>query len=116
MALAGTMNTTQKMPFTFAPDQQLDGVIEAEIQNGDVTVEWDDETHMSGFIVSGSTAGIDAVVQFSADGELGPGVSTVVEVATISIVAPNATTLGGVLGTPVPKDVSTLGTKSSKKK
>ena len=96
------MNTTQKIPFTFAPDQQLDGLIEATVE-GDATVEYDDDTHLTGFIVSGSTAGSDVVVTFSADGELGEGVSTIQEVATISITAPNATTLGATLGTPVPK-------------
>lgn len=101
--LAGTMNTTQKIPFTFAPDQSLDGAITAEVQ-GDAAVEFDDPTTgLTGFIVSGSTAGSDVVVTFSGDGELGPGVTTVQEVATITIVAPNATTLGGTLGTPVAK-------------
>jgi hypothetical protein len=102
MALAGTMNTTQKIPFTFAPDQALDGVIEASVE-GDATVEFDDETHLTGFIVSGSTAGADVVVTFSGDGELGEGVTTLQEVATITITAPNATTLGATLGTPVAK-------------
>jgi len=97
------MNTTQKIPFTFAPDQNLDGAITATVE-GDATVEFDDpSTGLSGFIVSGSTAGSDVVVTFSGDGELGPGVTSLEEVATITIVAPNATTLGGVLGTPVPK-------------
>lgn len=96
------MNTTQKIPFTFAPDQQLDGVIEATVE-GDAVVDWNDDSHLSGFIVSGSTAGADVVVTFSADGELGDGVSTIQEVATISITAPNATTLGATLGQAVPK-------------
>ena len=100
------MNTTQKMPFTFAPDQPLDGAITAEVQ-GDATVEFDDPaTGLTGFIVSGSTAGADVVVTFTGDGELGEGVTHVVEVATITIVAPNATTLGGTLGTPVPKEAT----------
>lgn len=103
MALAGTMNTTQKIPFTFSPDQPLDGAVTAEVQ-GDATVEFDDPTTgLSGFIVSGSTAGSDVVVTFSADAQPGEGVETIQEVATISITAPNATTLGAVLGTPVPK-------------
>lgn len=103
MALAGTMNTTQKIPFAFTPDQELDGAITAEVQ-GDATVEFDDpSTGLTGFIVSGSTAGADVVVTFSGDGELGPGLSTVQEVATVTITAPNATTLGGSLGSPVPK-------------
>lgn len=103
MALAGTINTTQKLPFTFAPDQALDGAITSTVE-GDATVEFDDvATGLTGFIVSGSTAGADVVVTFSADGELGDGVTTLQEVATISITAPNATTLGGVLGTAVHK-------------
>ena len=103
MALAGTMNTTQKIPFTFVPDAALDGAITAEV-TGDATVEFDDPaTGLTGFIVSGSTSGADVTVTFSADGEQGSGVTTVQEVATISITAPNATTLGGGLGTPVPK-------------
>lgn len=103
MALAGTMTTAQKIPFTFAPDQPLDGVIQAEVVQGDVTVEFDDDTHLTGFIVAGSTAGADAVVSFTGDAQPGEGVDTLVEVATITITAPNATTLGAVLGTPVPK-------------
>jgi len=103
MALAGTMNTTQKIPFTFAPDQPLDGAITAEV-TGDATVEFDDpSTGLSGFIVSGSTAGADVTVTFTGDGAPGAEVATLQEVATISITAPNATTLGGGLGTPVPK-------------
>lgn len=97
------MNTTQKIGFTFAPDQPLDGAITATVE-GDATVEFDDEaTGLTGFIVSGGTAGSDVVVTFSADGEQGSGVTTIQEVATITITAPNATTLGGVLGTAVPK-------------
>lgn len=97
------MNTTQKIPFTFAPDQPLDGAITATVQ-GDATVEFDDiSTGLSGFIVSGSTAGSDVVVTFSGDAQPGEGVETLEEVATITITAPNATTLGAVLGTPVPK-------------
>lgn len=103
MALAGTMNTTQKIPFTFAPDQPLDGAITAEVV-GDATVEFDDPaTGLTGHIVSGSTAGADAVVTFSGDGAPGSEVVTLQEVATITITAPNASTLGGFLGTPVPK-------------
>jgi len=102
MALAGTMTTAEKIPFNFSPDQPLDGVIEATVE-GDAVVDWNDDSHMSGFIVSGSTAGADVVVTFSADGELGDGVSTIQEVATITITAPNATTLGATLGTPVQK-------------
>lgn len=103
MALAGTMNTTQKIGFTFAPDQALDGAITAEVV-GDATVEFDDpSTGLTGFIVSGSTAGADVVVTFSGDGAPGAPVDTLNEVATITITAPNATSLGGVLGTPVPK-------------
>lgn len=97
------MNTTQKIPFTFAPDQPLDGAITATVQ-GDATVEFDDiSTGLSGFIVSGSTAGSDVVVTFSGDAQPGEGVETLEEVATITITTPNATTLGAVLGTPVPK-------------
>lgn len=103
MALAGTMNTTQKIPFTFSPDQPLDGAITAEV-SGDATVEFDDPaTGLTGHIVSGSTAGSDVVVTFSGDAQPGEGVETLQEVATISITAPNATTLGAVLGTPIPK-------------
>lgn len=103
MALAGTMNTTQKIPFTFDPDQPLDGAITATVE-GDATVEFDDPaTGLTGFIVSGSTAGADVVVTFSGDGAPGDPVETLLEVATITITAPNATTLGGVLGVPVPK-------------
>lgn len=103
MALAGSMNTTQKIPFTFSPDQPLDGAITATVE-GDATVTFDDEaTGLSGFIVSGSTAGSDVVVTFSADAQPGEGVETIQEVATISITAPNATTLGAVLGTPIAK-------------
>lgn len=103
MALAGTMNTTQKIPFTFAPDQPLDGAITAEVV-GDATVEFDDPaTGLTGHIVSGSTAGADAVVTFSGDGAPGSEVVTLQEVVTITITAPNASTLGGVLGTPIPK-------------
>lgn len=103
MALAGTMNTTQKIPFTFAPDQPLDGPITAEVV-GDATVTFDDPiTGLTGFIVSGSTAGADVVVTFSGDAQPGEGVETLQEVATITITAPNATSLGGGLGTPVPK-------------
>lgn len=103
MALAGSMNTTQKIPFTFEPDQPLDGAITATVE-GDATVEFDDpSTGLSGHIVSGTTAGADVVVTFSGDGAPGEPVETLLEVATITITAPNATTLGGVLGSPVPK-------------
>lgn len=103
MALAGSMNTTQKLPFTFAPDQPLDGAITAEVL-GDVTVQFDDpSTGLTGHIVSGSTAGADVTVIFSGDAEPGAGVTVLQEVATITITAPNATTLGGTLGSPVPK-------------
>ena len=103
MALAATINTTQKIPFTFAPDQALDGAITAEVQ-GDATVEFDDPTTgLTGFIVSGSTAGSDVIVTFTGDGAPGAEVVTLQEVATITITAPNATTLGATLGTPVPK-------------
>lgn len=103
MALSGSMNTTQKIGFTFAPDQALDGAITATVE-GDATVEFDDpSTGLTGFIVSGSTAGSDVVVTFSGDGDPSEGVVTLEEVATISITAPNATTLGGVLSSPVPK-------------
>lgn len=97
------MNTTQKIPFQFSPDQPIDGAITAEVQ-GDATVEFDDpSTGLSGHIVSGSTSGADVVVTFSGDAQPGQGVEVIQEVATITIVAPNATTLGGTLGTPVPK-------------
>lgn len=97
------MNTTQKIPFTFEPDQPLDGAITATVE-GDATVEFDDpSTGLSGHIVSGTTAGADVVVTFSGDGAPGEPVETLLEVATITITAPNATTLGGVLGSPVPK-------------
>lgn len=97
------MNTTQKIPFTFVPDQPLDGAITAEVV-GDATVEFDDPTTgLTGHIVSGSTAGADVVVTFSGDAQPGTGVETIQEVATVTITAPNATTLGGNLGTPVPK-------------
>lgn len=103
MALAGTMNTTQKIPFTFAPDQPLDGAITAEVV-GDATVEFDDPaTGLTGHIVSGSTAGADAVVTFTGDGAPGAPIETLQEVATITITAPNATALNGGLGAPVPK-------------
>ena len=103
MALAGTMTTAQKIPFTFAPDAPLDGALTAEV-TGDATVTFDDpETGLTGFIVSGSTAGADVTVTFTGDGAPGAEVATLQEVATISITAPNATTLGGGLGTPVPK-------------
>lgn len=102
MALAGTMSTIQKIPFTFAPDQPLDGPITAEVA-GDATVSFDDASGLTGFIVSGTTAGADVVVTFSGDAQPGEGVETLQEVATITITAPNATTLGGGLGTAVPK-------------
>jgi hypothetical protein len=115
MALAGTMNTTQKMPFTFAPDQPLDGPLTSVVE-GDATVTVDDpETGLTGFIVSGETAGADVVVTFTGDGELGPGVAHLQEVVTITITAPNATTLGGTLGTPVPKEEINPLSKAKKK-
>lgn len=103
MALSGSMNTTQKIKFTFSPDQPLDGAITAEV-TGDATVTFDDpETGLSGFIVSGSTAGADVTVTFTGDGAPGAEVATLQEVVTISITAPNATTLGATLSPPVPK-------------
>lgn len=103
MALSGTMTTAQKIPFTFSPDQELDSAITAEV-TGDASVTFDDpDTGLTGFIVSGGTAGADVTVTFSADGEKGSGVTTIQHVFVISITSPNATTLGGVLGQPVAK-------------
>lgn len=103
MALSGSMTTLEKIPFTFSPDQGLDGAITAEVV-GDATVEFDDATTgLTGFIVSGSTSGADAVVTFSGDGDKSSGVVTIQEVVTITILAPNATTLNGSLGEPVLK-------------
>lgn len=98
-----SMNTTQKIPFTFAPDQELDGALTFEI-TGDASVTQDDpETGLTGFIVSGETAGADVTVTFTGDGAKGAPVHTLQQVFVISITAPNATTLGGALGSPVPK-------------
>lgn len=103
MALAGTINTTQKIPFDFAPDQPLDGALVATIISGDATIEQTGTDGLHGFVVSGSTAGDTANVEWRGDADPSTGVSELVETAAISITAPNATTLGGTLGAPVPK-------------
>lgn len=103
MALTGTMNTTQKVPFDFAPDQPLDGALVATILSGDATIEQTGTDGLHGFVVSGTTAGGTAEVEWRGDADPSTGISELVETGSISITAPNATTLGGVLGAAVPK-------------
>jgi hypothetical protein len=105
--LSGTMNTTQKIPFDFAPDQPLDGKLNATVVRGDCTIEeTDEELGLHGFIVSGSTVE-EVEVEWEGDAAPGEPYEAIKEKAIITITAPNATSLGGTIGTPVPKDETT---------
>lgn len=97
------MNTTQKIPFDFAPDQPLDGKLNATVLRGDATIEETSPDGLHGFIVSGSTAGDEAEVEWVGDAAQGEPYEEIKEKAIITITAPNATSLGGTIGTPVPK-------------
>lgn len=95
----GTMTILEKTPFTFVPDGKLDRAITSEV-TGDATVTFDDpETGLTGFIVSGETTGADVSATFTS----ASGGTTLQKVFTISITDRPATTLGGELGSPVPK-------------
>jgi hypothetical protein len=105
--LAGTMNTTQKIPFDFAPDQPLDGHLNATVVSGDATIEETSPDGLHGFIVSGETAGDEAHVEWEGDADPTSGFSSIKETAIITITAPMATSLGGTIGAPVPKGDAT---------
>jgi hypothetical protein len=105
--LAGTMNTTQKIPFDFAPDAPLDGKLNATVVSGDATIEETSPDGLHGFIVSGETAGDEAHVEWEGDAAPGEEFVSIKESAIITITAPNATSLGGTIGAPVPKGETT---------
>jgi hypothetical protein len=105
--LSGTMNTTQKIPYDFSPDQPLDGKLNATVVSGDATIEETSEDGLHGFIVSGETAGDEARVEWEGDAAPGEEYVSIKETAIITITAPNATSLGGTIGAPVPKDEAT---------
>lgn len=104
--MTGQMDTTQKLPYTIAPADANGNArevenFEVEVLNGaDLTVEQTDAT--SGFIVSGSTVG-SFQVKFKADAQIGEGEISIEETHDIVITNPQATTLAGTFGTPVPK-------------
>lgn len=105
--LSGTMNTTQKIPYDFTPDQPLDGKLNATVVRGDATIEETTPDGLHGFIVSGNTAGDEAEVEWIGDAAQGEPYEEIKEKAIITITAPNATSLGGSIGTPVPKGETT---------
>lgn len=105
MALIGTAKLNQKVPFDFAPDQPLDGKLVATKLSGDgIIQDTDPELGLHGFIRPGpgNIAGDVTIVEFRGDADPSSVIDELVETVEITFTAPNAQTLGGVLGTPVP--------------
>lgn len=105
--MVGQMDLTQKLPFQIAPADASGQTREVEdfkvevLEDADLTVEMG-EDGKSGFIVSGNTTG-SFRVKFSADAQIGEGVVTIEENHDIIVTNPQATSLTGTFGTPVPK-------------
>lgn len=105
--LQGTAKLNQKMPFNFSPDQPLDGKLIATKISGDGFVQDTDPTlGLTGFVRPGPNliAGDVTVIEFRGDADPSSEISELVETIEITFTAPNAQTLGGVLGTAVPND------------
>lgn len=102
----GRMSNTEKLPFSISPvdgagnPSSVENLVVEPLDAADLTVEMTDAT--SGFIVSGSTLG-DFKVRFRADARIGDGEVVVEEVHDVTVAVPEATTLGGTFGAPVPK-------------
>ena len=104
--MTGQLDTTQKIPFQIAPvdangnPQSVEDFAATVLNDADLTIENTGEG--TGFIVSGATVG-SFQVKFSADAQIGDGVITIEETHDIIVTNPQATSLGGTFGTPVPK-------------
>lgn len=103
----GSMNNTEKIPFAIAP-KDLNGnpapveTLEGEALNGaDLSFEINAD-NSGGFVVSGSTLGAFQI-KLKADAKIGDGVDALEETHDIIVTNPQATTLGGTFGVPVPK-------------
>lgn len=103
----GTMNNTQRIPFSIDP-KDANGVsapvedLRVEVLNaGDLTSTINDD-NKGGYIVSGSTLG-SFQIKIHADAKIGDGVDALEETHDIVVTNPQATTLGGTFGTPEPK-------------
>lgn len=107
MAQAVNLTSEEKVSFQFAPATPkgkpglIDGTITSEVLSGTSSVVMNADG-MSGFIVSGDTAG-DSEILFSADADTTAGVKTITETVNVTVTDPQVTTLGFTLGTPEPK-------------
>lgn len=107
MAVQANLTTEEKVKFSFAPATPsgkpglIDGSVTSEVLSGSATVTMNPDG-MSGFIVSGDTAG-DSEILFSADADTTAGVKTITETVNATVTDPQVTTLGFTLGTPEPK-------------
>ena len=100
-----SMTNTQKVPYTLDP-RDADGNpapienFEVDFQGADLTLEKTDEK--SGFIHSGNTLGTFPIV-FKADARIGDGEVLLTENHDVTVANPEATSLTGTFGSPVPK-------------
>jgi len=79
----------------------LDGVASFTVSAGDATVELDADG-LGAFLISGDTAGT-SVVDISADVDLTAGVTTITESINLIVTDPQASSLGLVVDSAVPK-------------
>jgi hypothetical protein len=119
MAFNVITDNTQKIMLTARPtyqdpntgelvDAQVDGALQITKISGDGSVIQDPATPLSYESVSGNDLG-DSVYEIRVDGDLGPGVTFVVETVTHTVVAvppppiPMASAFGFTASAPVPK-------------
>lgn len=104
--LQATAKLNQKVPYDFKPDEQLDGKLVGTKISGTTGIiqETDTEFGLHGFIRPGpdKIAGDVTVIDFEGDADPSQEFSSIKETIEITWTAANATTLGGVLGAPVP--------------
>jgi len=101
-----TVTNEQKLPVTLAPitasgkPATLDGVPTWTVVEGDATLEVA-EDGLSCVLVSGEVG--NSVIEVSADADLGEGVRSLTDTIDLAVVSAEASSLGLVAGTAVPK-------------
>lgn len=108
MALALQCTNEQKIPVTVKPTTAagnpatFDGPLKFTVQSGEATVQQDPTDPNTFFVVSGEDPGLSSIL-VEGDADLGPDVSTIQDIITLTVSGAQAASFGFSVGTAVPK-------------